>query len=93
MEKRQSKRSRSRSSSHSASSGGSSKFKKRLIGRKAKTGFSSNFTEQAPTQEAKPAQTTAEILSSYKTAQQPLQSHNKSERQLYIGNIPQNYST
>lgn len=68
--KKSSRRSRSRSNSRSSrsSSDDSNRIKRRVIGRKARSGFSSNFTEQAPSQELKPAQTIDEIRDKYKQA-------------------------
>ena len=72
---------------------------RRAIGlRNKKSNFSSGFDEAPPLSEVPVSQhmmSTHEILSSYRSQQQQsnFANHNKSERQLYIGNIPQNFTT
>jgi hypothetical protein len=77
-----SNRSRSRSPRRPARTGGFSD-------RPRKTG---GFSDSGPSQPLQPKFTTAEIIEHYKqyNPNQTLSTHNKSERQLYVGNIPEN---
>ena len=74
--------------------------RRKLGMRNKKSNFTSGFDEQPPAgvaQEATQQQmpSTAEILNNYRhqQSQSNFANHNKSERQLYIGNIPQNFTT
>ncbi len=90
------KRSRSRSPSLSLSSNDADSRPRRPLRRQVANNFSSNFSASADQNAEQAKLTTAEILNQYK-AQNPTNSNiisqNKSERQLYIGNIPQNINT